>query len=144
MEGRANLGTPFHFGIGVVSWALKKQPIVTWSFAEAEYVAVTSVACQATWMRRVLKDLSHNHQGPTTIFCDNNSAIALSKNHVFHKRAKHIDIRFHFIRELVNNKEICLEFCRCEDQHADIFTEPLAKETFQYLCSSLGMTSYAQ
>ena len=59
-------------------------------------------------MRRVLKDLSQNHQEPTTIFCDNNSAIELSKNHVFHKRTMHIDTRFHFIRELVNNKEICL------------------------------------
>ena len=134
----------FHFSTGVVSWDSKKQPIVTLSSAEAEYVAATSVACQAVWMRRVLKDLSHNHQGPTTIFCDNNSAIALSKNHVFHKRAKHIDIRFHFIRELVNNKEICLEFCRSEDQHAHIFTKPLAKETFQYLRSYLGMTSSAE
>ena len=73
---------------------------------------------------------------------DNNSAIALSKNHVFHKRTKHIDIRFHFIRELVNDKEICLEFCRSEDQLADIFIKPLAKDTFQYLRSYLGMTSY--
>ena len=75
---------------------------------------------------------------------DNNSAIALSKNHVFHKRTKHIDTRFHFIRELVNDKEICLEFCKSEDQLADIFTKPLAKDTFQYLCSYLGMTSSPQ
>ena len=72
---------------------------------------------------------------------DNNSAIALSKNHVFHKRTKHIDTRFYFIRELVNNKEICLEFCRSEDQLADIFTKSLANDTFQYLRSYLGMTS---
>ena len=112
--------------------------------AEVEYVAATSVACQAVWMRRVLKDLSHNLQEPTTIFCDNNLAIALSKNHVFHNRTKHINIRFRFIRELVNNKEIYLEFCRSEDQLADIFTKPLAKDTFQYLQSYLGMTSYVQ
>ena len=61
---------------------------------------------------------------------DNNSAIELSKNHVFHKRIKHIDIRFHFIRELVNNKEICLEFCRSKDQFAEIFTKPLENDTF--------------
>ena len=123
----------FHFGVGVVSWDSKKEPIVTLSSAEVEYVAMTSDACQAVWMRRVLKDLSQNHQELTTIFCDNNLAIALSKNHVFHKRTKHIDIRFHFIRELVNNKEICLEFCRSEDQLANIFTKPLAKDTFQYM-----------
>ena len=74
---------------------------------------------------------------------DNNLAIALSKNHVFHKRTKHIDTRFHFIRELVNNKEICLEFCRSEDLILDISTKPLEKDTFQYLRSYLGMTSSA-
>ena len=94
----------FHFGTGVVSWDSKKQPIVTLSSAKAKYVAATSVACQAVWMRRVLIDLSQNHQELTTIFCDNNSTIALSKSHVFHKRTKHIDTRFHFIRELVKNK----------------------------------------
>ena len=106
----------FHFGTGVVSWASKKQPIVTLSLAEVEYVVATSVACQAIWMRRVLKYLSQKHQELTTIFCNNNSTIALSKNHVFHKTTKHIDTRFHFIRELVNDNEICLEFCRFEDQ----------------------------
>ena len=95
-DRKSTSGYTFHFGTGVVSWASKKQSIVTLSSAEAEYVAAISAACQAVWMRRVLKDLSQNHQEPTTIFCDNNSAIALSKNHVFHKRTKHIDTRFHF------------------------------------------------
>ena len=128
---------------GVISWDSKKQPIVTLSSAKSEYVAATSAACQVAWMRRVLKDLSQNHQEPTTIFCNNNSAIALSKNHVFHKRTKHMDIRFHFIRELVNNKETCLEFCKFKDQLADIFTKPLENDTIQYLCSYLRMKSYA-
>ena len=57
----------------------------------------------------------------------------ISKNDMFHKKTKHIDTRFHFIRELVNNKEICLEFCKSKDQLADIFTKPLANDTFQYL-----------
>ena len=129
-DRKSTYGYTFHFGIGVVSWASKKQSIVTLSSAEAEYVAVTSTACQAVWMRRVLKDLSQNHQELTTIFCDNNSSIALFKNCVFHKRTKDIDIRFHFIRELVNNKEICLEFCRSKDQLEIIYTKPLEKDTF--------------
>ena len=61
------------------------------------------------------------------IFCDNNSAIALSKNQLFHKRSKHIDTRYHFIRELVNNKEISLTFCSSKEQLEDIFTKPLEK-----------------
>ena len=92
----------------------------------------------------MLKELSHNQKEPTTIFNDNNSVISLLNNHVFHKKTKHIDTRYHFIRELVNNKEICLEFCRYEDQLADIFTKPLERDTFQYLRINLGMTGSAQ
>ena len=74
----------FHLGPEAISWASKKQPIVTLSSTEAEYVAATSTVCQAMWMRRVLSELKHPQEEPTKIYCDNNSAIALSKNHVFH------------------------------------------------------------
>ena len=144
MTEKSTSGYTFNFGTGVVSWASKKEPIVTLSSTEAKYVAATSSACQVVWMSRVLKYLSQNHQELTTIFCDNNSTIELSKNHVFYKITKHIDTSFNFIKELVNNKEICLEFCMSEDQLADIFTKPLANDTFQYLCSYLGMTSSPQ
>jgi hypothetical protein len=63
----------------------------------------------------------------------------LSKNHVFHKKTNHIDTRYHFIRELVNNKEICLEFCRSKEQVTNIFTKALARDAFQHLRSSLGV-----
>jgi len=92
-DKRSTLGHIFHLGSGAISWASKKKPIVTLSSAEVEYVAATSVACQAMWMRRVLSDLKYPQEEPTLIYCDNNSAIALSKNHVFHQRSKHIDIR---------------------------------------------------
>jgi hypothetical protein len=123
----------------MVSWASRNQPIVTLSSAEAEYVTATSTTCQVVWMRRMLKDLLQEQQEPTTIFCDNNSTIMLSKNHVFHKKTKHIDTRYHFMRELVNNKEICLEFCRSKEQVVDIFTKALARDAFQHLHSSLGV-----
>ena len=74
------------------------------------------------------------------IFCDNSSAIALSKNSVFHKRTKHIDTRFHYIRELVNNGEIVLEHCRTHEQVADILTKPLDQKSFEFLRKCLGMT----
>jgi hypothetical protein len=83
---------------------------VTLSSAEAKYVTATSVTGQAVLMRRMLKYLLQEQQEPTIVLCDNNSAIMLSKNHVFHKKTKHIDTRYHFIRELANHKEICLEF----------------------------------
>jgi hypothetical protein len=129
----------FHFGTGVVSWASRKQPIVTLSSVEAEYVSATRATCQAVWMRRMLKYLLHEQHEPTIVFCDNNYAIMLSKNHVFHKKTKHIDTRYHFIRELVNNKEMCLEFCRSKEQVANIFTKSLARDVFQHLHSYLGV-----
>ena len=78
-------------------------------------------------------------EGATNIYCDNNSTIELSKNHVFHKRSKHIDTRYHFIQELINNGEIYLEFCQCEDESIDIFPKPLAKEIFEHLRKGLGI-----
>ena len=85
------------FGLGSIAWESKKQPIVTLSSAEAEYVAATTTAFQTVCMRITLFDLEHEQNEPTQIFCDNKSAIALSRNHVFHKRSKHIDTRYHFI-----------------------------------------------
>ena len=110
------------------------------STAEAEYVAATAVACQAVWMRRMLRSLCQEHATATVIFCDNSSAIALSKNFVFHKRTKHIDTEFHYIRELVNNGEIILQHCRTQEQVADIRTKPLDQKSFEFLRKLLGMT----
>lgn len=138
-DRKSTSGYAFNFGSGVVSWASKKQPIVTLSSTEVEYVAATVASCQVIWMRRMLAELMHKQDEATKIYYDNNSAIALSKKHIFHKRSKHIDTRYHFIRELVNNKEICLEFCRLEDQFVDIFTKPLARDAFEYLRSCLGV-----
>eukprot|EP00253_Pinus_taeda_P018240 PITA_18240 len=120
--------------------ASKKQSIVALSTAEAEYVAATAAACQAVWMRRMLRSLGQEQEKATVIFCDNSSAIALSKNSVFHKRTKHIDTRFHYIRELVNNGEIVLEHCRTQEQVADILTKPLDQKGFEFLRKCLGMT----
>ena len=105
-DQKSTSGYVFHLGSGAVSWASKKKPIVALSTAEAEYVAATTTACQAVWLRRVLKDLCHEQEKGTTIYCGNSSMIALSKNLVFHKRTKHIDTKFHFIRELINIGEI--------------------------------------
>jgi hypothetical protein len=89
-DRKSTSGHVFHLGTNLISWASKKQPIVSISSAEAEYVVATSASCQAVWLRRILKDMSHTEKDPTPIFCDNTSAIALSKNHVFHKKSKHV------------------------------------------------------
>ena len=83
-DRKRTFGYVFHLGLGVIEWESKKQPIVTLSSAEAEYVAVTSAACQAVWLRRVLDGLRQQQKESTTIYYDKTSAIALSKNILFH------------------------------------------------------------
>ena len=138
-DRKSTSGYIFHIGSGAISWASKKQPIVALSTAEAEYVVATAAACQAVWMRRMLRSLCQKQATATIIFCDNSSAIALSKNSVFHKRTKHIDTKFHYIRELVNNGEIILQHCRTQEQVADILTKPLDQKSFEFLRKCLGM-----
>jgi hypothetical protein len=124
-----------------VAWASRKKPILTISSTKEEYVASTSATCQAVWMRRILKDLMHNQEDLATIYCDNKSTVALSNNHVFHKRTKHIDTRYHFIRELVNNGEPILQHCRSKEQLADIFTKALEQDQFEYLREALSIVN---
>ena len=104
-------------------------------------MAATAAACQAIWMRRMLRSLCQEQAKGTVIFCDNSSAIALSKNDVFHKKTKHIDTKFHYIRELVNNREIVLKHCRTQKQMIDILTKPLVHKIFEYLMNCLGITN---
>ena len=107
-------GYVFHVGSSVISWASKKQPIFAQSIADAKYIAANAIACQAIWLRRILADLCERQEDGTTIFCDNISSIALSKNLVFHGRSKHIEIRYHFITELVENGDIKMKYYRSQ------------------------------
>ena len=126
-------------GSGAISWASKKQPIVALSTVEAEYVAATAAACQEILMRRMLRSLCQEQTRGTVIYCDNSSAITLSNNYVFHKRTKHIDTKFHYIRELGNNGEIILKHCRTQEQFADILSKLLGQKNFEFLRKCLGM-----
>jgi hypothetical protein len=80
-----------------------------------------------------------NQEEPTAIYCDNKSTITLSKNHVFPKRTKHIDTRYHFIRELVNNGELILQHCRSKEQLAHIFTKAFTQDQFECFREALGV-----
>lgn len=130
---KSTSGYVFLMGTVVVSWLSKKQPIVTLSTTEAEFVVATMFACQAIWLRRILEELNFKQMGATIIFCDNNSTIKLSRNLVLHGRSKHIDVKDHFLRNLRNDGAIELVYCKSEDQVADIFTNTLKRETFEKL-----------
>lgn len=138
-DRKSKSGYVFLLSSGAVSWSSKKQPIVTLSTTEAEFVAAAACACQVVWMRRILKKLSHSQEGSTTIMCDNSSTIKLSKNPVMHGRSKHIDVRFHFLRELTKDGEVELVHCGTQDQLADWMTKPLKLDAFQKLREKLGI-----
>ena len=90
-------------------------------------------------MHQLCDELNQKQVFPTKIYCDNKTAISLTKNHVFHGRSKHIDIKFHYIRDLVKGREIELKFCKLEDQVADILTKSLKAEIFHNLKKKIGM-----
>ncbi|MCI09208.1 copia protein, partial [Trifolium medium] len=106
---------------------------------EAEFVAAASFACQGVWLRRILEQLKQTQLTGTVIFCDNTSSIKLSKNPVMHGRCKHIDVRYHFLRDLTKDGTVQMSFCSSQDQIADIMTKALKLETFCNLRARLGM-----
>ncbi|GJX67438.1 hypothetical protein Tco_0303165 [Tanacetum coccineum] len=125
-------------GDKLVSWMSKKQDCTAMSSAEAEYVALSASCAQVMWMRTQLKDYGFNYN-KIPLYCDSQSAIAISCNPVQHSRTKHIHTRYHFIKEQVENGIIELYFVRTEYQLADMFTKALPEDRFQYLVKRIGM-----
>ncbi|GJY83600.1 retrovirus-related pol polyprotein from transposon TNT 1-94 [Tanacetum coccineum] len=125
-------------GDKLVSWSLKKQDCTAMSSAKAEYISLSACCAQVIWMRTQLLDYGFRyHKIP--IYCDSKSAIAISCNPVQHSRTKHINIRYHFIKEHVEKGTIELYFVRKEYQLADLFTKSLPKERFEFLVHKIGM-----
>ena len=132
-------GNVFSFACGAVSWLSKKQATVSLSTAEAEYVALSTATQEAIWLRRLLADVGEPPEGPTEIYEDNQGAVSMAKNPVGHARTKHIDIRYHFVREGVQDGAIALKYIATDEMIADILTKPLPKHGFQKLVTELGM-----
>lgn len=125
---------------GSISWSSKRQDIVTLSTTEAEYVSLTHAAKEAIWLQNLLNEIFPNTQfSPITINCDNQGAIALSKDDRFHARTKHIDIRYHFIRNSVESNLIQVHYCPTEDMVADILTKGLPHVKAKRFASLMGL-----
>ncbi|KAJ9551406.1 hypothetical protein OSB04_015451 [Centaurea solstitialis] len=123
---------------GASQLGLKETTLCSTSTAEAEYVAAASCCSQVLWMRTQLRDYGYNFNH-IPIYCDSKSAIAITCNPVQHTRTKHIDIRYHFIKDHVERGTIELYFVNTEHQLADLFTKPLDEKRFNFLISKLGM-----
>ena len=141
-DRRSTSGYIFKLSGAGISWKSKKQGSVALSTAEAEYIALLGAVQEAIWIRQLVTELSGRHKPTkgTVIYKDNQSAISLAKNPQFHGRAKHIDLRRHFIRERVTDKSIELKYCPTEDMIADMLTKGLSHNNLEKLRRMAGLT----
>ena len=128
-----------YLGNSLISWQSKKQSTVSQSSSEVEYRALASTMCELHWLTYLLHDFHVSFIQPVTLYCDNQSAIQIASNPVFHERTKHIEIDCHIVRDKVNSGILKLLPVSSSMQLADIFTKPLSPALFQGLCSKLGM-----
>ena len=130
-DRKSTSGGFFYVGNNLLSWMIKKQNSISLSTVEAEYIASVAVAPNSYGCKN----------SSMIIYCDNTSAINISKNPVQHSRTKHIEIRHHFIRELVKDGTFTLKFIHTNDQKADLFTKPLNSKHFEFLRQNIGVIS---
>jgi hypothetical protein len=135
---KSTSGTCQFLGRSLVSWASKKQKSVALSTAEAEYIVAGHCCAQLLWMRQTLRDYGYK-LSKVPLLCDNESAVRMADNPVEHSRTKHIDIRYHFLRDHQQRGDIEIAYVSTKEQLADIFTKPLDEKTFSKLRNKLNI-----
>lgn len=137
-DRKSTSGGCFYVGNNLVAWMSKKQASISLSTAEAEYLAAESCCTQLLWMKTLLGDYGFS-QDTMIVTCDNTSAINISNYPIQHSRTKHIDIRYHFLRDLVESEVVSFSFIPTENQSADILTKPLDGSRFESLRKAIGV-----
>ena len=137
---KSTSGVVFFLNGNLVTWSSQKQRVVSLSSCEAEYIAGASAACQGVWLTRLIADLTGEKLKNFKLLMDRKSAIELSKNPVYHERSKHIDTRYHFIRECVSDGIAEVEHVGTDKQLADIMTKPLGRVKFVEMRQELGVS----
>lgn len=138
---RSTSGYAFILGKGVISWGSERQKSVSLSTTESEYMAASGCVRELVWLRKILYEILDENKFKIVLFMDNQSAIRLIKNPEFHKRTKHIDVRYHFIREKFERDHFTLEHVSTKEMIADVFTKALPAPQFNFLIKKLGVTS---
>ena len=139
LDRKSTFGTCQFLGSSLVSWSSRKQSGVALSTTEAEYVAAASCCSQLVWMISTLRDYGLAFPTRVPLFCDSTSAISVGKNPCLHSKTKHIDVRFHFLRDQYEKGVIDLIHVDTHLQLADIFTKPLDQSSFERLRGDLGV-----
>ena len=153
-DRKSTSGYLFMMNGAAVSWRSQKQTCVALSTAEAEYIALAAAAQEATWMRKLMKDFHESQAEPVTIYEDNQSAICIAKNPQSHHKTKHVDIKYHYVRDKVQDVTIKIQYCPTNDMIADILTKgldarpihstlcPLRSETVRLRLRSVGNMTF--
>ncbi len=126
---RSISGYIFTVAGGAVSWASRRQRNVTTSSTEAEYVSMATAAKTAKWLRALLADVGYVliARDPVLLHVDNRGALAWAKDPIDHSRSKHVDVQYHWVRELVQRRIIEVQWVKSSDMHADFLTKPLSR-----------------
>ena len=136
---KSTTGYVFLVSEGAITWKLKKQTTIAISSTESEYVALSESGREAFWLRNLYDELGFPQMGPTVIKSDNEGSVILTHNPQFHAHTKHIEIRHHWVRDLVNDKILDVQGCRDPEQTADILTKPLPKPKHQRHRREMGL-----
>jgi hypothetical protein len=136
---RSTTGYVFLFAGGAIAWKSKLQSSTALSSTEAEYIAISAAAREAKWIRQLLLDLGYPVSGPTTIFEDNKGCEAIAMNRRTDKRSKHIDVRYHFIRDMIERMEVHIEHIPTAQMVADVMTKPAAVNKFVWCRKQMGI-----
>ena len=138
-DRKSTSGQIFFLGGLPITWNSLKQKVVALSSCEAEYIAITSAICQGVWIARLVMEVMGVKLEAVKIMVDNQSAIMLSKTSAHHNRTKHIDTRYHFIRDCIEDGRVIIEHVKTEDQLADILTKSLGRVKFVELSAKIGV-----
>lgn len=136
---KSTTGFVFTVNGSAITWCSRRQSSVSKSTTEAEYIAASEATSELIWLKRLLNEVVPNQFNKPTLYIDNESATKLVKNPVFHRRTKHIDVAYHFIREQHERDELAVESISTHDQLADGLTKALPKSRFEFLWQSLSM-----
>jgi hypothetical protein len=129
----------FSLGSAMTSWQSRKQSSVALNTTEVEDIAACSASCEAIWLQKLLTGLFDLEMEATVILCDNQSCIKMTENYVFHDKSKHIEIRYHYIRDMVQRRAIKLQYVGTDEQVADVLTKPLSRVKFKHFRNKLGV-----